>query len=64
MTVAIYGAGNEHIDYRVANTDGTVDVIATWAKLREAEKILERAVAERELQRQMALSGGGDENGR
>jgi len=47
MTVAIYGAGNEHIDYRIAKADGTIDLAATVARLSEAESILDRAIAAR-----------------
>lgn len=46
MTLAVHGEDSEPADYRVAKADGTVDVNATLAKLREAEVILDRAIAE------------------
>lgn len=50
MTIAVYGADGNSSDYRIANADGTIDLDATVARLREVENILDRAIAERGMQ--------------
>jgi len=47
MTVALYSADGKPADYRIAKGDGTIDLDATVGRLKEAEVILDRAIAAR-----------------